>query len=481
MLDTVKKCTARYATTLLLVGCVLNPVSGDREIMLVSESQEIEMGRAGADEVEAAFGVIPDAALQRYVNGVGLSLAAVTERPRLPWKFVVIDDAAVNAFALPGGFIFVTRGLLTHINSEAALASVLGHESGHVAARHSVQQMSRQQLAEIGLGLGAVLSPTIAKYGDVAGAGLGLLFLKYGRDDEIQADALGFRYAITGGYDAREMAGLFQMLQRDAQLSGAGRLPEWQSTHPDPGNRIEYVHQMVGESNANFSRLRRGEAEFMQQIDGLAYGADPRAGFFRGQLFLHPEMAFTLAFPAGYSLRNATDAVTGVNASHDAVIELRGAAGSAAAAARDFFAQDGMTPGRQESGMINGFRAIRGEFTATSEGAAPIEGLATFIENGNTTLRIIGYTTQGGFLKCREDFERTMASFDALTDPVTLRVQAQRVRVVVMPRAMTLRQFAAQYPSQIPLDELAMINGVGVDELLAKGRSVKRVLGAPPV
>jgi predicted Zn-dependent protease len=467
------------AASLLALGCAINPVSGHRELALVSEAQEIEMGRAWSTEVTSAFGIVPDADLQAYVSSVGLSLAALTERPKLPWDFTVIEDAAVNAFALPGGFIFVTRGLLTHMNSEAELASVLGHESGHVAARHSVQQMSRQQLAAVGFGIGSAISPTLAKFGDVASAGVGLLFLKYGRDDETQADRLGFRYALADGYDTRQMIDLFQMLQRDAALSGAGRLPEWQSTHPDPGNRIASVQGMIGASGVDFSATRRNEQQFLQRIDGLAYGEDPRAGYFNGQLFLHPEMAFILRFPAGYAMRNAADAVTGVSAAHDAVIELRGAPGSAAEASRAFFGQQGITAGQQSSGTIHGFRAITGGFTAVTDGTDAVQGIATFVESKGTTLRITGYTTVNLFATHRAEFETTGASFDALTDPVALAVQPQRVHVMVVPRPMTLAQFDAQWPSRIPLAELAMINGMATDAMLRTGQSIKQVLGAP--
>ena len=313
---------------MLAVGCAINPVTGNRELALVSESQEIEMGRQGSADVIAAYGLVPDAALQTYVNRIGQTLAAKTERPQLAWEFHVVDDAAVNAFALPGGYIFVTRGLLTHMTNEAELASVLGHEAGHVAARHSVQQISRQQIASLGLGLGSVLSPVIAKYGQVVGAGLGLLFLKYSRDDETQADQLGFRYALADGYDTREMIAVFQMLQDDAQLSGGGRLPEWQSTHPDPGNRIVDVQGMVAVSAQNFSAMKVGGDEFLKRIDGMVYGENPRAGYFKGSLFIHPDLKFVLEFPDGWQTLNAADAVTGISSAQDALIQLRGAQGT---------------------------------------------------------------------------------------------------------------------------------------------------------
>ncbi|HEX5004100.1 MAG TPA: M48 family metalloprotease, partial [Gemmatimonadales bacterium] len=161
------------------VACSTNPATGKKELNLVSESQEIAMGMQAAQQTKAQIGPTQDTALQGYVSRLGAQLAAKSERPQLPWQFTVVDDRQVNAFALPGGFIFVTRGILANMNSEAELAGVLGHEIGHVTARHSAAQMSRAQLAQLGLGLGTVLRPDLAPYANLAGSGLQLLFLKY--------------------------------------------------------------------------------------------------------------------------------------------------------------------------------------------------------------------------------------------------------------------------------------------------------------
>lgn len=475
--------TLAAATTFLglmiVVACATNPVTGRRELALVSEAQEIDMGRQGSADVIAGFGLHPDAGLQAYVNKIGQALAARTERPQLAWEFHVIDDGAVNAFALPGGYIFVTRGLLTHMVNEAELASVLGHEAGHVAARHSVQQISRQQIASLGLGLGSVLSPVVAEYGQVVGAGLGLLFLKYSRDHENQADGLGFRYALEAGYDTREMIGVFEMLQSDARLSGSGRLPEWQSTHPDPGNRIEAVGAMVAASSQNFGSMKVGGDEFLRQIDGMVYGADPRAGYFKGSLFIHPELKFVLQFPDGWRTLNANDAVTGISAAQDAVIQLRGAQGSAAEAARGFFGQEGLRAGVQSQVTIHGNRAYTGEFTAEPSQGGSVHGLATFIEYGGSTWGIVAYAVAERFASYRPAFQRSAGSFDRLTDPVALAVQPLRLRIDKAPRAMTLQQFNAQLPSSISLAELAMINGLDERAQLRAGQSIKRVIGTP--
>ena len=461
------------------LSCATNPVTGKRELALVSESQEIAIGQQGAAEVRASIGLYPNATLQGYVNRIGLALAATTERPGLPWEFQVVDDASVNAFALPGGFIFVTRGLLAHMTTEAELASVLGHESGHVSARHSVQQMSRQQVAAIGLGVGSVLSPAIAKYGQIAGAGLGLMFLKYGRDDETQSDQLGFRYALAGGYDTREMIKVFEMLQRAEQLAGGGRLPEWQSTHPDPGNRIAAVQALVQATSQNLTTMKVGGAEFLRQIDGMVYGVNPRAGFFKGTLFLHPDLKFVFQFPEGWKTHNGADAVAAISADESALIELRGAQGSAAEAARVFFSQQGMTAGVQSRGTIHGNPVVSAEFTAADGQGGSVRGIAAFFEYGAATWRTLTYTTAARYDAWKPAFQQSINSFDRLTDPVALAVQPLRLRIDAAPRAMSLAQFHAQLPSSISLAELALINGIPEGAQLLAGQSMKRVIGTP--
>src|SRR5918992_1697186 len=239
----------RFVAGTLVVGllsCARNPVTGKSELSLVSESQEIQMGQQASRDVAQSIGLYNDAKVQAYVAGLGKKMAATSERPDLPWEFHVVDDASVNAFALPGGFIYVTRGLMTSINDEAELASVLGHEIAHVTHRHSVQQISKAQLAQLGLGIGSILSSDIARFGQLASAGLSLLFLKYGHDAENQADQSGLRYALQENYDVREMPKVFMTLSRISQAGGGGgKLPEWLSTHPDPESRVERTEKML--------------------------------------------------------------------------------------------------------------------------------------------------------------------------------------------------------------------------------------------
>lgn len=466
-----------FLGVLTATSCAINPVSGERDFVMISEGQEIEMGRQGSAEVIAAIGRVPDPELQAYVDGIGQGMARQSQRPELAWEFHVLDDASVNAFAFPGGFIFVTRGLLTHMTSEAQVASVLGHEIGHVTARHSVQQMSRQQIASLALGLGSVLSPTVAEYGQLASVGLGLLFLSYSRDHETQADHLGFGYALDRGYDTREMGKVFEMFRRNAQLAGAGRLPEWQSSHPDPGNRIQDVQRMVAASDENFSAKMVGGDELLRRLDGMAYGEDPRAGYFQGGLFVHPDLQFQLAFPEGWPKQNAADAVTAISPDRDAVIQLRGAEGSAAEAARRFGDQDGLQSGAPASGTIHGNRAVTTEFAAQGGQNESIRGIVTFIEYGGATWGILAYSVADRFGSYGPTFIRSRDSFERLTDPAALAAQPLRMRIDRAPRAMSLQQFNSEMPSSVPLAELALINGLDETAQLRAGQSIKRVIG----
>jgi predicted Zn-dependent protease len=470
---TVTLCAAAIA------GCARNPVTGKTELSLIGEGQEIEMGRQGAQEVVQTIGLVNDEALQSYVHQIGAKMAAASERPNLPWQFRVVDDASPNAFALPGGFIFVTRGLLSLMDNEAELASVLGHEIGHVTARHSVSQMSKAQLAQVGLGLAMILKPELQQFGNLAGQGLQLLFLKYGRDDENQADDLGFRYALTDGYDIREMADVFATLDRVGSKSNQGKLPEWLSTHPDPGNRIKKTEQRIARLDRPLTGLRQGETEFMQRIQGLVYGENPRNGFFQGSTFLHPDLRFQMTFPSGWRAQNTPQAVIAVSPQQDAMIQLTLAQqASPAAAAQQFFSQQGLQLLRQPvSQNVNGNPVVVGYFQAQTQQGV-IGGVASFLSFGGRTYQLLAYTPGQLLGQYERTFLQTVGSFSELRDPAALAVQPNKVNVVRLTENMTLAEFNQRYPSAVPIEDLAIINQVdGPSSQLAAGTLAKQVQG----
>jgi len=461
------------------LGCARNPVTGKSELSLVSESQEIEMGKQSAQEVAQTIGLYNDANAQAYVAQIGKPIAASSERPNLPWEFHVVDDPSVNAFALPGGFIYVTRGLMTTINDEAEFATVIGHEIGHVTNRHSVQMISKSQLAQLGLGIGSILSSDIAKFGQIASAGLQVLFLKYSRDAENQADEAGFRYALNQGYDVREMPKVFQTLDRISQTGGGGgKLPEWLATHPDPGNRIKHIETLLDTVHTDLTKTKVNRDGYLQRIKGMTYGEDPQQGYFEGTQFYHPKMRFQLHFPDGWQVQNTAAAVASISPNKDAIVQLS-LAGQASPqqAAQQFLSQQGIQAGQTSNSSVNGLPATSSYFQAqTQEGT--IEGIVSFISYGGQTFGLMGYTPGGKLSTYDRVFQSTIRSFGELRDGSKINVQPAKIELLKVNRDMTLEQFNAQYPSSVPIEELAILNEVeGASTVLPAGRLVKRVVG----
>src|SRR5262245_4254840 len=295
------------------LGCARNPVTGKRQIVLVSESQEIAMGRESDTQVRREYGVADSPALQDYVQTIGKKLVAVSHRPNLEWHFTVVDSPVVNAFAIPGGYVYITRGILAYFGNEAELAGVMGHEIAHVTARHTVQQLTRTQLAQIGLGVGSVLSPTFGQFGDLADNGLGLLFLRFSRDSEREADRLGVEYSSRAAYDPREVSNFFEVLGRLSAAGDRATIPGWLSTHPDPPERVQATRMLAQEwiqmLGLTAERMVVNRDNLIRSIDGLVFGNDPREGFSEGREFYHPTLQFQIAFPDGWQVENTRMAV----------------------------------------------------------------------------------------------------------------------------------------------------------------------------
>ncbi len=464
------------AAVAAVIACATNPATGKRQLMLVSEAQEIAMGQEADKEAVAAYGLYPDPKVQAYVDELGKRLAARSERPSLPWSFKVVDDPAVNAFALPGGFIYVTRGIMTHLRSEAELVAVLGHEIGHVTGRHSASQMSKQQLAMGGLIVGMVVKPELQRFGGLAQQGLGLLFLKFGRDDESQADELGLRYMTREDYDPQEMLEVFGVLDGVTRAEGGGaRMPDWLSTHPSPGNRLTRIQGQIATTGASGTIVNR--AEYLHRLDGMVFGENPREGFFRDNAFYHPDLRFQLSFPRGFKTQNQKQAVVGVSEAQDAMVALTLAAGaSPEEAARQFFSQAGAQAGRSGRDTIGGLPAYTAFFEAATEEGA-LRGEVSFVSYDGKIFRILGYTPAARFATYQDAFAATLRSFSRLTEPRYLGVQPKRIELVNPDRQMALPEFGRAYPSTVELGTIGLINGVAANQMFARGELAKRVVG----
>jgi predicted Zn-dependent protease len=463
----------------LAAACATNPATGRRELMLVSEAQEIRLGREADPDIVGAFGLYPDSAWQQYVERLGRRLAALSERPGLPWTFRVLDDPVVNAFALPGGFNYVTRGILAYFNSEAELVAVMGHELGHVTARHGARQMTQQQFGQAGLVASLILVPRLQDFAGLARAGLGLLFLKFSRDDERQADELGLRYLYRAGYDPREMPKVFAMLERVSQAAGGERLPGWLSTHPDPEDRQQHIAQLIAQLPQDLAGRAVRHDEYLRRLDGLVFGANPREGFFRGSLFLHPDLEFEFRFPEGWRTANRKREVLAQSPAHDALMQLSVAEDpSPAAGLRAFLAQPGVMAGPVSGRDINGLPAALAAFEAqTSDGS--LIGVVAFVRHGSLTYRLLAYGLPSRWPGSEAAVLGAIQSFRPLADRAALGVQPLRLEIVRVDRAMSLTEFHKLHPSSVDLAQLARLNQLEPEAALVPGQLVKRVVGGP--
>jgi predicted Zn-dependent protease len=463
---------------LLVLACSTNPATGHRQLNLYSQEQEIALGRQYDQQVVQEIGLYDNGQLQSYVAKLGRELAARSERPDLPWHFAVVDDPSVNAFALPGGYVYVTRGLMDHVGSEAELASVMGHEVGHVTARHQVEQLSKAQLTQIGLTLGMVLSPQVARYGDLVNLAGGLVFLKFSRDDERMADQLGLRYISRSGYPPQAMSSVFTLLSRVSRSEQGGRLPDWLATHPNPEDRLRLIQ-------ASYSKLPPGlgaagfrREPYLQRLEGVAYGPDPREGFFRRGVFFHPQLGFAIQSPPGWKGTNQKQAVVWQPRDQNAVLVLTLArSGSARGAAQQFFAQQGVDLVGQWPLQPNG--AVGGEFQANTQ-QGPVTGAASFVELGGRVYQLLGFAAAGSWRQEAETIGRAMRSFQRVSSREIGRVEPWRLDVVRLPQAMTLREFDRRYPSTVPFEKVALLNNADVDAQFPAGEHVKRVVGGVP-
>ncbi|MGC3997518.1 MAG: M48 family metalloprotease [Anaeromyxobacter sp.] len=463
------------AAALLLAGCVKNPATGERQLALITKDQEIAMGQQSKAQVEQTMPRVDDPQLQAYVSAVGMKLAKASERPDLPWSFEVVDDPSPNAFALPGGPIFVTRGLLDYLGSEAELAGVLGHEIGHVTARHSVEQLSKAELAEVGLGLGMVLSERMRSVGQAAGAGLQLLFLKFGRDDERQADELGFGYMTKHGYAPEAMARTFQMLEGVSKRAGGGRVPTWASTHPDPGDRAKTAQARAQKAPA--AGKVEGREAYLARVDGLVFGEDPRQGYMKGETFVHPALDFQLTLPSGWKVQNMPAALVAVSPKQDAGLQLSGVGRIAPEeAVQKFLAQEGVkplgAPAPAAGGAAAWFQA------ATKQG--PVAGLVAYVRAGQETLQVVQLTPTELAAAHKAEFERVLGSYGPITDPAAREVEPARIEVQPLARDMTVEELAKEPGGTAPPDLLALVNGVAPGARLQAGQQVKRIVGGMP-
>ena len=479
----------------VLPGCVqtgVNPVSGNTRAYGYSWEQEVEMGRKADKQIQQQYGVYEDEALQAYVDRVAQKVLAQSHmrRPDTPprfrnteFEFRILDSPIINAFALPGGYVYVTRGLLSHLNNEAQLAVVLGHEIGHVAARHSSKQAAQRQFMQ-GLLVAGAVAGQAAMGGQAAENVLGvggqaaqLLSLSYSRGDETRSEERRVGKATLAGYDAAEGAAFFTSLERKQEQSGQG-LPTWQSTHPDPGQREQNIPRLAQrwEQRTGASAATINRDVYLDQLRGTVLGKNPRQGFTENDIFYHPELAFQFPVPAGWRVINQPSQVAMVEPDQNAFL-LFGFAqeDSPQGAANAFAAQQGVTVVDRSTLSIGGNAARRVLVEGQTEQGQTLRLLGYFFEYDGTVYRFQGVAAADNYSAYRPLFTQSATGFARLTDADKLNIQPTRVAVEPASRTAAFSSFVdeTRLPSDMSLQDLAILNQVEENERIEAGHPLK--------
>jgi predicted Zn-dependent protease len=473
-----------------LSACARNPVTGKREISLMSTEQEIAIGKESHPSVVATMGLYDDKKLTSFINEKGKAMAKISHRPDLPYQFYIVDSPVVNAFAVPGGYVYFTRGIMAHFNNEAEFAGVLGHEIGHITAKHAARSQKSQLLSTLALIGGAVLAPNVVGQNmEALQQGLGLLSLKYSRDHESESDGLGVEYSSKIGYDANQMADFFGTLKRLSDNSG-NAVPQFMSTHPDPGNRYTRVHQLAKEYQAQHpASYQVNRDQYLRMIDGILYGEDPKQGYVENGQFYHPELKFQFPVPNGWQTQNSPSQfqMAGKDGK-SAMILLLAKGNSLDEAAQNMVKELNLNVLENTKTTINGNPAYviisqqqqqqqQGQPQQQQQQQDPKTTLQIgtwLIQYNNAIYALHGLASAADFNGSFNTFKQVAGNFRALTDPAKINRKPERIFIKTVPRDGSFREVmtALGMPAS-RLEELGVLNGQKVDDRIARGAAIK--------
>lgn len=437
--------------SLALSHCAQNPVSGDKDFVLMSEQQEIQLGAQAHQDVLKEYAALDNPALQAYVNEVGQRLAQQSHRPHLQWHFTVVDSPDVNAFALPGGYVYITRGIMAYLNSEAELAGVVGHEIGHVTARHGVRQQSASTAAGLGAVLGSILVPGL---GNQAGATLLQTLAQawtagYGREHELESDRLGAEYLAKTGYNPQAMIDVLGVLKnqelfaaKQARRDGRPLRTYHGTFDTHPGNDAR-LKQVVGAANQyTVANPRDGRSDYLQKMAGIYFGDSPEQGLIRNNILLHEKLGLVLQFPPGWRVQNRPDRVVAMSPQGDALVELQ--QGPKNDKPLDTL-QKGLkldAGARYDSGKLSGYPAA---FAAGAQQGKPVV-VAAVVFNGTQYL-IAGMTRdKPTYDRERGTLRAAINSFRAITAAEKMAARPYVLKLVTAQPGMTMANLARQSP-----------------------------------
>ncbi|MEO1494077.1 MAG: M48 family metalloprotease [Pseudomonadota bacterium] len=441
-------------------------------------------------------GIYQNARVTDYVNQLGRKLAAVSEQPGEKWTFTVLNSPTVNAFALPGGYVYVTRGLLALANSEAELAGVIGHEIGHVTAGHGALRQERAGIAQLGIGLGAIglavlgvdpqLAQGVLQAGQVAAGGV---LADYSRSDELAADTLGIRYLARSGYDPYAQADFLESMSAsaalDAKMKGRGYNPnqtDFFASHPATGPRTRQAIETARAAGAAIPvGANRNEAAFLKIVDGIAFGDTAEQGFVRGQTFSHPKLGFTYTAPKGFRITNTSSAVLadGPNGARFVLDGARDPGGRLSTyLSRTWVPQIAKSVrvgrlSRVQDRTLNGLPAAVGYLPVEINGRR-FNAMLVAVRLGGSLYRMTGFAQPSAGLM--PSIEQAAESFRRLSAGEKRTLRETRIDVVTVKRGDTVESLARRMNvDAFALDRFRVLNGLQSGETLRAGQRVKLV------
>ena len=483
---------ALIAPLLALSGCSINPATGEQSFTaFMSPAEEREAGRLEHPKILKQFGgAYDDAELGSYVRRIGARLASVSEMPDLGFTFTVLNDDQVNAFALPGGYVYVTRGLLALADDEAEMAGVIAHEIGHVTARHSAQRYSQAVAAKLGLSLLDVLASaagTLTGATDAASLGAQLYLQSYSREHELQADMLGIRYLVRAGYDTNAMTSFLGAIEDHSRLEATiqGRSEADQrfsllSTHPRTPERISQAQRLAGATSVPDPRTAR--ALYLSYLDGLLFGDDPKYGVRRGREFVHPDLRFRFEVPEGYALVNGPERVVARH-SNGAAIVFDMVRSDRVRTVRDLASYVGRDWGAKLQGPVERM-TVNGMEAATTVGS-------TRVRSGEVDVRLIAIRERTDriyrfmfvtppTLTARESLglKRTTYSFRTLSAEDAAAIEPLRLSIITVNPGDSAALLAERMPfERFRIERFETLNGLAREAPLTPGARVKLVTG----
>lgn len=473
-----------------LNGCVRNPVTGKKQISLMSEEQEKAIGLQSHPEVVSSMGLYTNAKLDTFISQKGRAMAAISHRPNLPYQFHIVDSPVVNAFAVPGGYVYFTRGILAHFNNTAEFAGVLGHEIGHITARHSARQQTSQILGQVGLMAGMVLSEQVRQMGEQASQVVQSLMLGYSREHETESDELGVNYSSKIGYNAKEMASFFNTLKRLSDDAGHS-IPTFQSTHPDPGDRFIKVGQLAAEYQAkNPGNYATDRDSYLKMIDGIIYGDDPKQGFIENQTFYHPDLKFQFPVPLSWQTQNSPASFQMAPKDGKSMMALAlGNGKTLDEAAQAKIKQYNLQVSQNKKTTINGIPALvfvatvpqqqqQGQPQTQQQGPQQptIQLVSWFFEHNGLILNLYGVASSTELNNAAIVFQAVAAGFKPLTDTEKINRKPERIAIRTVSRNATFKEVMKGFGmADARLKELGVINQLNDNDMVKQGTLIKTI------